>query len=95
MIKLGLWKNDRRTKSTQPPLSAGKPVEIEGKQYWLSAYINTPKGDDATAERVQKMIDHLAEGNGTYPLLSISLVPAEQRQQPVSDAPLDDDDVPF
>ena len=76
---LGLWKNDNRTNPRQPPLKGGKPVNIEGQDFWVAAYINTPRGDDKLTERVEAMINHLADVLGKSPVISVSLTPAEGR----------------
>jgi hypothetical protein len=102
-IKLALWKNDKRDKPTQPYLKGGKPQDIGGQQYWVSAFFNIPKSaDDATREKIEKMLDWMCKENGSYPLISISLSPAEQqgfqqRSEPatVRDAFDIQDNIPF
>jgi len=97
-IKLGLWKNEQRNKPTQPILKGGKPQVINGQEYWVSAWINTPRDDADTAAKVERMVDALASLLGTYPIVNVSLSPAEQRSAPAagSGGPEDSlDDIPF
>jgi hypothetical protein len=98
-VKLALWKNDKRTKPTQPLLKGGKPQVINGQEYWVSAWLNAPKGDDATAAKVERMVDALADLLGTYPIISVSLSPADG-QAPAAgsstfQAAAPEDDLPF
>jgi len=86
-IKLALWKNDKRESATHPPLKCGKPVEIDGKQYWISAYINGPKDNAQMEDAINRMIDKLAELNGSYPIVSISLTPVDGQQYQATEAP--------
>ncbi|MEM6817236.1 MAG: hypothetical protein AAF578_00460 [Pseudomonadota bacterium] len=83
----GLWKNADRQKETHPHFKAGKPIEIDGKQYWLSGYINGVDPD-----KLEAFLDQLTERNTkdgkTRPTISICLEPAKQ-QAPVSE------DIPF
>ena len=76
-VKIALWKNDKREKSTQPILKGGKPQVINGQEYWVSAWINAPKGDDDTAQKIERMVEALASLNGTYPIINVSLSPAQ------------------
>lgn len=98
-IKLALWKNDNRPSPKHPPLSAGKPVNINGQDYWISAYINGPRDNAELRDRIEKFITYLAEQNGTYPIINVSLRPAESRGQrpsaPTSEGAPFDDSIPF
>jgi len=102
-IKLALWKNEKRETPSHPPLKGGKPVEIGGSQYWISAYVNGPKDNAQMEESINRMIDKLAELNGNYPIVSISLTPVQGQQgtsqsprEPGSDDEPDfNDDIPF
>jgi len=99
-IRLALWKNDKREKSTQPILKGGKPVNINGQEYWLSAWINGPKDDEGFAHRIDSMVDILDDKLGSYPIVSISLTPAVPRGHSAPSAPSADpfdggDQIPF
>jgi len=102
-IRLALWKNDKREKPTQPILKGGKPVNINGQEYWLSAWINGPKDDEGFAHRIDSMVDIMADKLGSYPIVSISLTPAEScgySQPPASGSSAGDpfdggDPIPF
>ena len=78
-IKLALWRNDKRDKPTQPILKGGKPQVIGGQEYWVSAWINAPKDNPEIADKIQKMVDVLAQLQGTYPIINVNLSPAEQQ----------------
>lgn len=101
-IKLALWKNEKRDKPTQPYLKGGKPQAINGQQFWVSAFFNIPKtADDATRAKIEAMLDWIAKENGSYPLISVSLSPAEGNYAPAAghSAPAAaggfDDEIPF
>lgn len=100
-IKLALWKNEKRDKPTQPFLKGGKPQQVNGQEYWVSAFVNIPKtADDATREKIEKMLDWMCKENGSYPLISVSLSPAEQQGFTQKEAPATmqdafSDDIPF
>ena len=85
----GVWKNEQREKDTHPQFKAGKPIQHEGKEYWLSVFVNVD--DPVLAEKVGRMIDALAEANGTRPILSVSLKEVEPRGQSGSNAGRPDD----
>lgn len=89
-IKLGLWKNERREKATHPILSSGKPQVINGQEYWVKAFINAPKGDTELAERIEKFVTYLAERNQSYPIVNVTLSPAENRQNPAPQSSAND-----
>jgi len=77
---LALWLNDNRQSETHPHLKAGKPVTVDGKQFWASAWINSGQ-DPEIAEAVDRMAKKLAEVNGTRPIIKISLTPVDGKAQ--------------
>ena len=78
-IKLGLWFNETREKPTHPHIKAGKPVTIDGQEYWLSGWINYPKEEAPLGQRIITFLLALAEKNGKYPIISLSLRRADQQ----------------
>jgi hypothetical protein len=99
-IKLGLFFNDNREKPTHPQLKNGKPQNINGTDYWVSAWVNYPKEDETFAQRVIAFLMALQEKNGTYPIISVSLRAAEQQysgsgNQAAPEVKKIDDDIPF
>tara|TARA_R110002020_G_scaffold159106_3_gene342753 strand:- start:3519 stop:3812 length:294 start_codon:yes stop_codon:yes gene_type:complete len=95
-IKLAGWKNDRREKPSQPILKAGKPVDINGQEFWVSMWINAKDPNLATA--IERMVDKLAQDNGSSPIVSVSLTPLETFQQESSQAASSqefNDEIPF
>jgi len=101
-LKTGLWVNDRREKDTQPHLKVGKPVEFNGQQYWVSAWISTggPRGDNKAKmeEQVAKFLSWMATHCGTSPVIQIEVQLADQQQggQKQMAPPINpDDDCPF
>lgn len=94
-IKLTLFKNRDREKDTHPQLKNGKPIEVNGQRFWVSGFINSDNPD--TQASITRMLDKLEKENGSYPIISISLTPAEpQASTPSSDASgWEDDDDPF
>jgi len=79
-----LFKNDRRSNDKQPNLRGS--VNVEGVEYWISAWTREVKGG---ARQGEKMI-------------SMALEPKEDRHAPAGqnttkDKPVDDfdDDIPF
>jgi hypothetical protein len=93
-IKLGLFKNEDRQADTHPQLRNGKPQEINGQRYWVTAFINSDDPDTQAA--IERMVDKLQTQNGNYPIISVSLTPAAaQAPQQQSSKGWDDDDDPF
>ena len=95
-IKAGLWLNEKREKDTHPLLKAGKPVNINGQDYWLSAWVNAGKGNPEMDQAVIRMFNKLAEANDKYPIINLSLSPAESKRG--TSAPKQqsiDDSIPF
>ena len=99
--KLALWKNDKRQKPTQPSLKGGKPQVINGQEFWVSAWINSPKDDPAMAEAIERMVDTMTNKNGNYPLVTVSLSPVEsqgyqgQAQNVAASSTEPQDEIPF
>lgn len=95
--KIALWKNERREKDTQPILSGGKPQQIAGTDFWVSAWINAGKdADPELVKRINALVDYLDQQNGSYPIISVSLREAESRQQQnMGGVPDDSRDIPF
>ena len=77
--KLALWRNDKREKDTQPYFKGGKPQMINGQEVWVSAWFNLPKEvDEATKEKIYKMLGWNADQLGTFPMITVSIEPVEQ-----------------
>ncbi len=98
-IKPGLWLNDKREKDTHPHLKSGKPVMINGQEYWLSGWLNAP---ESAQDRANEFLKYLGQANGSRPIISLSLQPVKRRsesggnQAPAPAASNDfDDDIPF
>ncbi len=97
-IKLALWRNDKRTKPTQPFLKGGKPQNVGGKEMWVSAFVNIPDtADEATRGKIETMLNWMCDQLGTKPLMSVSLSPAEQSHAPAQREadPFDNEIIPF
>jgi len=101
--KLSVWYNDRRETDRHPHIKAGKPVTIDGKQYWLSGWFSVGGPDDDTTVmegRVDTFLQALAAENGNYPILKLELEEAEPRAdsgtRPAAKRPLKgDEDIPW
>jgi len=91
-MKLRFWKNERRDSDTHPHLSNGKPVEIDGKMYWAKIWINAEQDD--TKAGINRMVDKLADENGTHAIITLDLTPAETRTS-APPAKQYQDDTPF
>lgn len=97
-IKLTLFKNRDRQTDNHPHLKNGKPVDVPcscGKvnRHWLAGFINS--NNEQTQASIGRMLDKLEAENGNYPILNISLTPAEPQAPAASNAGYEDESDPF
>jgi len=92
-IRLAFWINEDRDSETKPHLKGSKPVFIPEGEYWLNSWINSPNPE--TQKRINNFLATLAAENGTHPIITASLRPAEPRGPAVSPAAEPKTDVPF
>lgn len=110
-IEIAVWANDRRESDRHPHVKAGKPVDVPCEcgrvnQKWVSGWFSTGGPDDPDSAkldgRIEKFLETLADKAGTYPVLKITLSPAEARSGSNSgprpkptETPEFEDDIPF